>query len=797
MDPTPSEWGLSRAKAWWPALADGPSSRAAHVDLFVLAVLLALFCLRVWDLGIVHSDDAAWALRAWQGRWGIIWDWAIGQGRVWALVSGPLLFTALKVKGSLLGNLAIAGGFAVFFALFHWVIAVHFGRRIAVLTACTNLGLYAMRWEGSLITAYPFFTWALGSLYLLSLLALERYFASGSRGLLATSLILFFCSLFLHEGVTVLFELLYALAALHHSRRAIDGGSARQPTLRKATRTALVGWLAVVASYALLYFGWRLVFPSVYRGNALAEFNAVRIARVALAFALNGSLLHDMFSTYTVRFSDPAFFDLREIGYPFWAFVRHPHLGPGSLAAGALSSWLVWHALGRLRPAGRVTGARMQLAFAVIAGVLIAFVPIVPVAATPKYQHWYYDLGVRAYVHTALSHFGTSLVVAAILIWMVDSLRRRYAWLAMVVGMSCLFAVLSTTGYVINDAIARDMRAEASRWLVFGRAIGIMRTQGWSGYNIVAPRFASGSWFAVLPPSYWVEWAAARYGMQIGFMTTAVPARDLTRDSILLDFIQVGATGTFMTLAHMRSADAHSRPVADTILVASVTAADYRVTEQVVHFDDVKLGPREVRLLGAERMPQDPSVRVIRAVAADPASIRVLPQSSVLSLPIACATPLLPTDRVTFGTSTGPGQPACIGTAFLGEGWHAPEQTGVWSRSGSATLRLPIENSGRDLRVRLTLRSYPGLGFYDATTNLQVRAGSRLVAERRDAFRSSMPPIEFVIAPEDKSADGTVALSIGVDKTYNPRRLEVAQDDRDLGVHLETMEILPIRDKGQ
>ena len=443
---------------------------------------------------------------------------------------------------------------------------------MAILAACLNLGLYAMRWDGSVITAYPVFMWVLGSLYLLALLALARYFATGKWMLLAASLAFFLCSLFLHEGVTVLFALLYPLAAIHHrSDRLRAGDVASDTTWRKASRSALSGWMAVVALYVLVYVGWRFAFPSAYRGNALAQFDVMRIARVLFAFALSGSVFHDMFAAYTVLFADPIFGDGMRIGYPFWDFVRHPRLGTGSLAAGALSALLTWHALARLRPSVRLGDARVQQAFAVIVGVLIAFVPIIPVAATPKYQQWYHDLGIRAYVHTALSHFGVSLVVAAVLIWVADSLRRRFARLAMAGATSCVFAVLSAGGYAMNDAIALDMRTEASRWLVFDRALRIMQSQGWSRYDIVAPRFASGSWFAVLPPGYWVEWAAARYGMQVGFMTTAVPARALTGGAVLLDFVATGEAGVLVTLARLRSPDAHSPPVADAIFVAPVT----------------------------------------------------------------------------------------------------------------------------------------------------------------------------------------------------------------------------------
>ncbi|MGH9551776.1 MAG: hypothetical protein ACRD3W_20490, partial [Terriglobales bacterium] len=428
-----------------------------RVDLLILAILLALFCVRVWDLGVVTRDDALWTLYAWQNKWDVIWTWATQQGRVWALVSGPLLFLALKIKGVVVGNLAIVGSFAVFFALFYRIVAVHFGRRLAVLAACLNLGLYAMRWEGSLITAYPLFTWVLGSLYLGALLTLERYLGTGKRSILAVSVIFLFCSLFLHEGVTALFVLLYPLAALHHGRDRPRGGDlADRPIWCKASGDALLGWLIVVALYTIVYVGWRFAFPTNYAGNMLADFDVLRIARVVLAFALSGSIFHDMFATYTVRFSDAVLLNAASIGYPFWQFVRHPRMYAGSFVAGSLSALLIWHALAQLRSPVYTKNARVQHAFAVIVGALIAFVPILPVAATTKYQQWYYEFGIRAYVHTALSHFGVSLVIAVALIWMTDSLRRRFAWLTMAVATSCIFAVLCGAGYAMNDAIAQD-----------------------------------------------------------------------------------------------------------------------------------------------------------------------------------------------------------------------------------------------------------------------------------------------------------------------------------------------------
>jgi hypothetical protein len=44
-----------------------------------------------------------------------------------------------------------------------------------------------------------------------------------------------------------------------------------------------------------------------------------------------------------------------------------------------------------------------------------------------------------------------------------------------------------------------------------------------------------------------------------------------------------------------------------------------------------------------------------------------------------------------------------------------------------------------------------------------------------------MPPIEFQVYRDDVAADGTLTVMIGVDRTYNPRQLGIAPDDRELG----------------
>lgn len=757
---------------------------ASLVIAVALALMLLMFCLRIWDFGIVHTDDAIWALHAWKGDWGIVWRWATEQGRVWALVSGSILLAALKIKGSLVGDLAIIATFVAFFLAFHVVIAAYFGRGLAMLVAALNLGLWSLRWEGNVLTTYPAFTWLLGIAFVASLFAARRYLANGNPLVLAGSLFLLLLALCVHEGVSVLFATLYPLAVLADARALGPRAHRTRPD-----RTVLLGYAGVVLFYFLAYFGWRFAYPSGYTGNSLAPFDGLRIARVAAAFALSGSLPFDVLFSYEVGFANPSSGEASRIVYRLGDYLLAASSSPGALAFGGLAWFVCWQALRSLGPS--LAGARAAAA-AIGVGALIALVPILPVAMTVKYQQWHFDYEIQSYVHTGLSHFGVALVIGGCIVLAARVFATWRLQSGFAFSASALVAALAAGGFTMNEGIAADMRSEANRWRVLGRAVEMLAADG--GANsvmLVAPRFASGSWFTVLPASYWSEWAKLRHGVDVTLSAGPLPASDGAGRVYVLDYRETLTRMPTVFAARVKIDASTSTPVVDRILLAP-SERDPEALEEFLVFREVHGGPQVMRVAAIPLAAGTNAVRILDNVAADPGSIRVQREFPMPALAVQCPQVLDQGRRAGFGTS--PAEADCVLTAALLDGWHAPERNGVWSKARVATISVRVAASpdSADPVIRLALKSYPGLGFYPGKTTIRVRSGEIVLTDFEDA-KGTPAVSEFAVPRRAVGSNGLLKLSIESDRVYNPKALGVAADTRDLGVHLRSLELIPSR----
>jgi hypothetical protein len=184
------------------------------MDGLLIALLLAYLCLRVWDLGPMHTDDAIWALLSHQPDVDPVGNWARSQGRLWAFPIGNLMLLAMSWEGARFDSLVKLGSFAIFFVSFYAVVSSYWGRRTASFTACLFLGLFALRWEGSALTTYPLLLWPSATLCAFAILASRRYFLSGAKIALVLSILFFFTALFNNEGVVVLFCVLFVCSVL-------------------------------------------------------------------------------------------------------------------------------------------------------------------------------------------------------------------------------------------------------------------------------------------------------------------------------------------------------------------------------------------------------------------------------------------------------------------------------------------------------------------------------------------------------------------------------------------------------
>jgi hypothetical protein len=657
-----------------------------------VGLLLLLFCYRIWDLGTTHTDDAGWLLHTLQGNWRDGWEMALFQGRVWAFVSGPLLNIAMYLQGTVGGEIYRVGCLAIFFILFYGVLSIYTGRGLATLAAGLNLALFALRWEGSMVTTYPAMFGVQGTLFMLALWCYWKYSRAGAPRFLVLGIAALFLSLFMHEGVTLLYCIAAPVAIIgNHFYRPSAPATLRSITSNSRTQTQLVAAFTVIATYSVLYFGWRWAFPSGYEGNTLATFSAKRIASTFFSLSTSGSVLSDIARPYHVRFSDAVLRDGYTITYRFRDYLTEHWRGPAALSAALISSCVIFLAgrsMDTLGPASTIRPTA-PLWMSVILGLAIATAPVLPVALTAKYQQQFFDLQVGSHVYTALSHFGWTLVIAALMAGLF-SLAGRGTWVrkSLVICFSAATGVLAYGSYQMNDAIASDIGTETSRWKSVEQAQRLISGNDIRITRFYAPRLSGGSWFTAVPETYWTEYLRARGGAQFSFNADSVPLDEVRAGKVaMLDFFlpRRGAQPVVI-VAPLELLAGKGALIAPRIYIRFENATPSERSQYTLSYTDVRNGPTSVRL--SQLQDGSKGQYLLDNVQASPVSIRVSPGSTMNEMRVACHAAANGT-TVAVGPLSSMQEPLCIGDILMRD----DEFQAIEWQSISAFLGGPVRRS--------------------------------------------------------------------------------------------------------
>lgn len=507
----------------------------AKSALTAVAILLplALLASQLLNLDIVHHDDAEWYLAAYEDRWDIVNSFAVSQGRIWAYVAGSILYISLYVFDTALGDFLRVGSFVIFFIALHYLLSLYAGLQTAVMAALFNISLISIRWEGSILTSYPGIFWILGTIFLISVVTGRTYSKNGSPRLLIGSLALFFLSLFIHEGVSILFMSVFALSCVANEIQlgAGDFGIVNPRILFRNPKSnsakLLIGCISVSILYLATYFIWRLIFPSTYVGNTIGSLNIVAAIPVLATYSLSGSVLWDFFAPYQVGYLDainPGRYVIEYDPYTYLTSasvsILHAFI---ALVVGVAVCLQFSHstAMTDLRRADREVNkdvvknrAALTVAGGTLLGLSIIILPILPISLVPRYQELFYASGVRSYVYTALSHFGVGICIAFIVNYLGSLIQYRTRVIAGVV-LGIVTALMAYSALGVNQAVITDMQDETKRWKVIDISIDFLKSQDMLPAALIVPRLSSGTWFTRLDEGYWNNYIRAAHDQDV------------------------------------------------------------------------------------------------------------------------------------------------------------------------------------------------------------------------------------------------------------------------------------------
>jgi hypothetical protein len=766
----------------------------AQLSYFGAAILLVLFCQRIWSLGTTHHDDAVWRLAAHQGNLDIISSFGISQGRIWAYVSGSLLYVGCLLQGTTAGAVLHVGAFATFFVAFHAVLSVYFNARVALLAAVLNLSLFALRWEGSIITSYPLFSWTLASVFVLSVHLGWRYARTGHAIHHWLSLPLLFVSMNIHEGVSVLFGLLAILtAAANHLMTPADKSLWARLTERRCAYQVL-STTGVVALYFGSYVAYRLVHPSQYDGNRLGSLNPTTILPVLMGLSTNGWVLADLFHPYSVNYSDAIAQDGYLVVYKPLNYLRSLNYNAAALVTAAMVALQVLLLVARSgvgnTPVAHMNRARFWLCLGVSAA--IGILPVLPVALVGKYQEHYYKLNITSYAFTPLCHFGWSLALAAVLcqIYRHRSYVRGNAALALVASA---LGVLGYCSSLKNDAIASDMRRETVRWDVVDQIAKVIPSLHRPISAIHAPRLQNGSWFTVMDSAYWTEYAKTVHGQSLEFQNRGIVDASIPAGLAYVDYTTARDNAQSVVFAAVLDVDPSTHQVfAGEIAVCAASPDPSDAAEYLLSYQDIYQG-QVVRRFSQLALATDDKhgVRTLRDIHAIPSTVRIGREKDAPLLRYECAQQVPLNVPILFGTK-GEKMDERIGLHWLTKGWHPPEPIGVWSNENKAIVRIPLgETWQQDVSITIFACTYTGHGYADVPQTVSVVVGDKVLASKTFTRSCGWQPITFDVPKRESVAAHELEVTLAIDKVLNPAAQGLTPDPRNLAVQLQKLIVEP------
>lgn len=781
-----------------------PRSSIQFTCVFASGILLLIFCCRVWGIGPTHTDDAVWHLAALQGKWEVVNDWAINQGRFFAYVSGSLIYFGNMFQGTNAGSFMQLGSLTCFFFLFHYVIGLFFNKNIALLAACLNLALFSLRWDGSIVTTYPLYFWVLGSIFLLAILALRRFSQSGQgRWLWAYSLFLF-VSLNIHEGASVLLAMLALMVCFYDSRlwqafseRGHVGLAERILKLipqssDKRQRMQLCVTVGTIALYFACFVAWRLAYPSKYSGNSLGSLSPLTFLPLVLNLSLNGNVIGELFGPYRVGFADAVSGDGYGVVYRTSKFL----FSSDSTTIGCITAVLVGSQVFALLHSSQRDESKNRLPIIgglIAVGLLIAFIPVAPVSLSNKYQNEFYSLGVAAHCYTPLCHFGWSILLAGGMWWSATHFPWPRSRGIASIATAVLIGIVAFGAAKRNDAVAADMRRETCRWQIAQQVNNLLEATDKSVECVCIPQFASGSWFTVVPESYWEKYFATRFNRQVDFCSTPLSDRDLQAGVMLVQYEPATwtsdswAIGTVLERRESRLQELITREV----VVSTSGLSPSKLNQLQLRYHDSKEDtPELVRVSQLPESPKNKSVRKLQNIAAVPDTITLSQFASVSRVPIMAT--VLDGKSVRFGTAPTGGRERLFGNHWLSSNeWHLPEGQGVWSKCSASKISVPLDSS-EELGCKLRLSTLTGLGHSDIPQRVTIALDGRepiyLDFKQGDGFKDAYISIEnYSIARQ------TLVIDISV-PPLTPSEIGISSDTRVLGVFVQSIELCDRRE---
>jgi len=747
----------------------------------------------VWRIGPMHTDDAIWIVHAQKSSFSAAWEWAISQGRLYAIVVGSFMLHVFYLDDTIYGEFLKFFWFGIFILLFNVMINIYFGWRLSILSASIFFGFHALRFDGSAFITYPLLIWPSFCGLLISVLAGRRYILSGKISWLLLSGLTLFFSLFTNEAMTATFLVLFFLSCFGNCLLRLDCGT-RYTVLKISRRDIilLLSSIVIALVYTITALVFSSIYPTTYDGHDIAKFSIYKIVQVVWSFSTSGTIIGNLFNPFTINYSDYLSNSGVSMKYNVLDALRDfggdiaPTFFGLTVALLCLSSLI--EGGGPEFNKGRADNLRSY--FAVIPGVILIILPILPVALTSRYQDWHINLGVGSYITTIISHLGISLTIAAFLVGILDlaSGRRRLQILYSLTVAVCA-GIIAFTGFRINESIAYDMRTEGARWRAMRTALSLIESGNLQNKRIFIPQFRGSSWYTIVNSDYWSNYAQAILGKHFRFSYDEIAEVDLDQGAVLISYVMSENRRQFDVIASHLVADTDGAPKVDRILIQIGNPTRNQIANSFLSYYDRRMGLQQIRLANIESVGYNQGRFEFSNLNVIPGSIFLTRQSTPGAIATRCRSYMRVGSRISFGRLYNSEENfVCNGSSMLLSGWSPVEASGTWTNSYEAVVSIPDSVVGAEISsLVLDINTYTGMGFTRGQQVIHISVTG--VPPQFLVFETGHQLSPVILALPDHRGSGSIDIRFRIENPIRPSSIGLGQDTRDLGVFLQSIRL--------
>lgn len=341
------------------------------------------------------------------------------QGRFWFIVNTFFEYLPMLFRNWYIFKIFSYVGLAFSAICLGCLLSKHISKESGLLAVLLFFSLVQLDNQHNILVSYIFWRQIDIGFAFLSLSFFLDYMKKNKRSSMTIAIVFYMIAAILYESFILMLGLFLVISfCYHYKKRKLDFKALLKDMLPLAISAAI---------YLLIYFAWRVAYPSQYVGNIVdSEINIIDSLRTMFVFSFGKFPLFT--SLLTIKTTGITLHD-------FLKSISFLEIFNAVLVTAAYVAIL------------RISKKKLENAkfwFSMFIGLIFLFIPTVLQALTSQYKDWVVNHGITSYVPSVTCFFILAAMIAIICLYLHEKIKHKRVFTG--VTATLLFSAVIVTG---------------------------------------------------------------------------------------------------------------------------------------------------------------------------------------------------------------------------------------------------------------------------------------------------------------------------------------------------------------